>query len=63
MLIVVQKLEKVIPGQPKNEVPVQLRAAPTFANLRTVGTPFVAGASWEGRSGGSTESSKQTQPS
>jgi hypothetical protein len=63
MLIAAQKLEKIIPGQPKNEVPVQLRPLPTFANMHTIGTPFVAEGSREGGSSGSTEISKQTQAS
>jgi hypothetical protein len=58
-----QKLEKVIPDQPKNEVPVQLRAKPTFANMHTIGTPFVAEGSREGGASGSTGISKQTQAS
>lgn len=46
MLIFAQKLEKKIPDQPPNVVPVELRTQQIFADNRirpTDGKPFAAG--------------------
>lgn len=46
LIVVVQKMEKKIPNQPENIVPVQLRPKQIFTDVRIGpgdGKPFVAG--------------------